>query len=271
MDKSLPELPPTISASITAPEPGTLSVDARKHFKEFLRHALKEEGVVPEDESNEDVEIEDEESKSWANEMEKVLDELARCVEAGGWLKGFRRAKVLVKERTKVEKATDAQSAHKVAEGADRQSTEDSNTEADNGSDSGSQGHSSRSLHKLGDGDSTLQTSNGTSDGAVSAGTSTPRHNLVLQQLGSLSSKPRPRDLEQHALHLLLIVDPAESSLADPVIHDGQDNMPTPLDCSFVLDEYNCNAEGLLKGTVLFGADEWNGSLFSFMCLLITC
>lgn len=264
MDKPLPEVPKG------SPAPGVLSVDARRHLRAFLRHALKEEGIISEDghKHDGDEEGKEEEGKSWVVELESALDELARCVEAGGWLKGFRRARALVRERVKAKEAKEAmadveQSASTGSKGGeekDASSEEDDKNDKHEASTTG--GQPSDQLQRPSEGETVTQSSCSVSDKPRSSGATTPGQNMALQQLSTLSNKPHPPELNQHALHLLLTVSPAESVPAIVPIGESPDVTPVLYDCAFVLDTHAREGDGLLRGPVLFGVDEWSGMFY---------
>ncbi|CAL1702515.1 unnamed protein product [Somion occarium] len=100
MDKPLPNVPAALSNSKQLPANvalTVLSIEGRSHLRRFLLRCLQDE--APQLSQHE----------AWADALDVALRQLGESISLGGWLAGFRRAKVLKKTlgKEKAAKASD--------------------------------------------------------------------------------------------------------------------------------------------------------------------
>jgi 1-phosphatidylinositol-3-phosphate 5-kinase len=258
-NKPLPSLPPP--SRFAAPAP-LLAVDSRTHLRAFLRHTLIEEGVIhaseeyPEEQSPSTVDA----PPSWISELEGALDELGQRITSGGWLAGFRRARCALRTSLDAEEAKTRETAT-AKEEKKAQKEKERDEEKRKGADATAK--DSSAVREASEHSTRTATSVVIKDTDAEAAAAAARKELSLHQLGELVSHPSPPTPKPSLRHLLLMVSQYSGSLVRSREDATWDQIPSRVGCSFAEGAFNVSPLGQISGTVLFGVEEWTGTLIT--------
>jgi hypothetical protein len=240
--------------------PKTLTIESKDHLHKLIGHVLEEETG-----------FRDADKDAWVTSIENALNDLAREVNAGAWLSGIRRARVIIEQKRKEQAAAEARKREqeRIAKEKETEARNKAKTRAPVAADSAKSALAKEADPTAAEANSeTLHARKPPSDDAN-------RTLRALQQLRNLAKTCRASssDDPNRARHLLLTVvlpDAPSPPLPPPSSAAGAGAAPlqrcTFTPCAYSLpaadlfgEDPDDNCEAVVKST-LYGFREWDGA-----------
>jgi 1-phosphatidylinositol-3-phosphate 5-kinase len=249
---------PHPTTQVHGSSPKTLTIESKNHLHKFIGHVLEEETG-----------FRDADKDAWVSSIENALNDLAREVDAGAWLSGIRRARVIEQKR-KEQAAAEARKREqeRIAKEKDMEARNKAKTRAPVAADS-----AKSALAKEAD-PTAAEAKSETLHARKPPSDNTNRTLRALQQLRNLAKTRRASssDDPKRARHLLLTVVLPDAPSPPPPPSSAAAGDAPPQRCTFTPCVYSLpaadlfgedpddNCEAVVKST-LYGFREWDGAL----------